>query len=441
MGKASPKELVVFEKRLQVALSFARPTRPAKVYLWKLAGDLDGDLPEDLYWLEVRVPVAARAVGELWPIYPTSHKVYDARVNEWDICPALAPEDDLDDQELFEDYSGPPVAVSLPGGAVKESTFYDAELRSFYEDGEHHGYRPTLEVFSNVSRFRYGLIPEIVELADIAYDKYNAINIRKFFGLVHEDMDEETVKVIKPASGFVDQMLRNPQAPWAPGLIWDLEESCDHCILTAMSASSILLYNHDIDDARHIEVQYTSDLRQPWWSLFVDDTTALELCRRRGITRLQDAVSFLIRRGSRIILAWQPNQRDLTGMQLFDPPPVYLGWRRSGFSPDGWDYMEYEQQARELLSQPRGRAAILRGGIVWRLAVELLGEHGLREAGLGPSADVWRHGREIFAKRGDSWYADSLSDYELDVICGVYKVYTRMCDSYSASHCYSWPYR
>ena len=69
---------------------------------------------------------------------------------------------------------------------------------------------------------------------------------------------------------------------------------------------------------------------------------------------------------------------------------------------------------------------ILHGRIVWRLAVELLGEYGLREAGLGPSADAWRHGRKIYGKRGDPWYADLLSGYELDVICGVYKVYTSM---------------
>ena len=426
MVKANPKELAVYEQRLQKASSFARPTRPTKVYLWKVAGDIDGDLPEDLYWLDVRVPVAARAVGEMWPIYPDSHKLYDARADEWDICPALAPEDDIVDQELYDDYSDLPVVVSLPGGAVKESTFYDNELRFFYEDGEQFGYQPTFEAFTDVSRFRYGLIPEIVEFADIAYDKYNAADIRRFFGLMLEDMDEETLEVIRPASGFVHQMLHDPQAPWAPGLIWDLEVSCDHFLPTALSTSSILLYNHDIKDALHIEVRYASDLQDTWWSLFVGKTTALELCRRHGITRLEDAVSFLIRRGIRITLAWQPDPRDLVGVQLLEATPVYLGWRRSGFRPDGWDYKEYEDQAHELLSQPRGCAAILRGRIVWRLTVELLGEYCLREAGLGPSADAWRHGRKIYGKRGDPWYADSLSGYELDVICGVYKVYTSM---------------
>ena len=55
-----------------------------------------------------------------------------------------------------------------------------------------------------------------------------------------------------------------------------------------------------------------------------------------------------------------------------------------------------------------------------------LKEHGLRQAGPGPSAAVRRQGRKISGKRGDPSYADSLAGYELDIICGVYKVYTSM---------------
>ena len=423
-GKASKEDLANYEKRLQKASTFARPTRPTKVYLWKVAGDDDGDLPEDIYWLDVRAPVAARAVGEMWPIYPNSHKVYDARTDEWDICPALAPEDDLDDEALCAEYSDLPGTVAPLESPVKDSTFYDTELRLFYEGEEQCCYRPPFETFRSTTRFRHGLIPEVVDAANIAYDKYDDMNIRRYFGLVRENMDEDTLDMVKPASGFVDQLLKNPRDPWAPGIIWDLEDTCDHYLLTALPTTSILLYASDIDEAQHIEVRYKNDSQDIWWSLFVDETTALELCRRRDIVGLQEATNFLTQHGVRVTLAWQPEPRDWTGLQLVEPPPTYLGWRRCGFQPDGWDYKEYERQARELLSQPRGRAAILRGGIVWRLAVELLGEEGLRKVEGGLSADVWKLGREVSVRRGDPWYEDSLSTYELDLICGVYKVYT-----------------
>ena len=356
-------------------------------------------------------------------------------MDEWDICPALAPEDDLEYEELCDDYSDLPETISHPGGAVERSAFYETELRLFYEDGEQRGYQPPFEAFRAVTRFRFGLIPEVVEAAGINYGKYSDVHIRKYFGLVREDMDEDTLNMIRPASGFVDQMLQNPGDPWAPGVIWDLEPTSDHFLLRTAQETPIQLHTSYIDNARHIEVSYVSDSQNIWWSLFVDDTTALELCRRRGIVRLQDAVYYLVQHGVRITLAWQPGPRDRTGVQLDDWPAVYLGWRRYGFQPDGWDYKEYERRARELLSQPRGRSAILRGGIIWRLAVELLGEDCLKEATLGPSADVWRHGREISVKRGDPWYEDTLSNYELDVICGVYKVYTSTYDMCSACYC------
>ena len=94
------------------------------------------------------------------------------------------------------------------------------------------------------------------------------------------------------------------------------------------------------------------------------------------------------------------------------------------FETDGWDYKAYELRAYSILSQPRGRAALERGGIVWRLALEILGPEALGRAMDGPSQDVWRHGRELRPERGDSLYSDALSDYELDIVCGVYHVYT-----------------
>ena len=433
--RANEDQLAAYKRRLRRASSAARPNRPTKVYLWKLAGDHDGDLPEDLYSLELRVPVASRSVGEMWPIYPKSHKIYDAYMDEWDICPALAPEDDLDYEELYDDYSDLPETISQPGGAIEKSAFYETELRLFYGDGEQSGYQPPFEAFRAVLRFRYGLIPEVVEAAGIEYDKYSDVRIRKYFGLVREDMDEDALSMIRPASGFVDQMLQNPGDPWAPGIIWDLEPTSDHFLLNTVQETSMQFHTSYIDNARHNEIRYTSDPQDIWWSLFVDDTTALELYRRRGIVRLQDAVYYLVQHGVRITLAWQPGPRDRTGVQLDDWPAIYLGWRRFGFQPDGWDYKEYERRARELLSQPRGRSAILRGGIIWRLAVELLGEDCLGEAALGPSADVWRHGHEISVSRGDPWYEDTLSSYELDVICGVYKVYTSAYNVCSACYC------
>ena len=63
------------------------------MFLWKIAGDDDGDLPEEEYAMDIRVVVGRHAIGEMWPLYPDSHKVYDAWMDEWDICPKLNPQE------------------------------------------------------------------------------------------------------------------------------------------------------------------------------------------------------------------------------------------------------------------------------------------------------------------------------------------------------------
>ncbi|KAH9913887.1 uncharacterized protein BXZ73DRAFT_8478, partial [Epithele typhae] len=84
-----------------------------------------------------------------------------------------------------------------------------------------------------------------------------------------------------------------------------------------------------------------------------------------------------------------------------------------------FDYEAYELRASELLALPRGRAAIQRGGIVWRIAKELLGEK--RTADFSPSDDLWSYGVEHHRPGRTAVYSDNLSPYELKILCGVYK--------------------
>ncbi|KAI0634147.1 hypothetical protein C8Q77DRAFT_1056369 [Trametes polyzona] len=111
-------------------------------------------------------------------------------------------------------------------------------------------------------------------------------------------------------------------------------------------------------------------------------------------------------------------------------------WRPRGASYDCHDYFAYERRTRELLLQLRGRAAFLKGGIVWRLAVEVL-HGGLPDVvTAGPSKDVYSWGQPFRPERGDDYYDDALSSDELDAICGVNKVFTD--DSFKQTQDLSW---
>ena len=91
------------------------------------------------------------------------------------------------------------------------------------------------------------------------------------------------------------------------------------------------------------------------------------------------------------------------------------------FGPN--DYEAYEHQRAALLSSPRGRAALPRGGIVARLANEHLS---LDTACFGPSSFVSTYGVgfSVVNDAGTRFWDDDLTDDELKIICGVHRCYT-----------------
>jgi hypothetical protein len=110
---------------------------------------------------------------------------------------------------------------------------------------------------------------------------------------------------------------------------------------------------------------------------------------------------------------------------LSDISAVLVPIRLSDYIFKPSDYEVYIHQRAAILSSPRGRAALLRGGIIGRLAKEHLG---IESACLGPSPSVTIHriGFNIADKFGIQHWDDELTDTEIDLICGLHKCYTGM---------------
>ncbi|KDQ63889.1 hypothetical protein JAAARDRAFT_43187 [Jaapia argillacea MUCL 33604] len=110
----------------------------------------------------------------------------------------------------------------------------------------------------------------------------------------------------------------------------------------------------------------------------------------------------------------------------FFPPPPYSGFRFVGlgyrplrYLPTSGDYRCYEHiRHRFLCRNDHARAALLRGGIVWRLALEVIGRE---EVLRGPSNLVTAMG-SCHRRIGDgtSYWDDNLSEGEDRIVCGVY---------------------
>jgi hypothetical protein len=100
-----------------------------------------------------------------------------------------------------------------------------------------------------------------------------------------------------------------------------------------------------------------------------------------------------------------------------------LPHRHNDFVFGHLDFKEYELQREIFFSNYQHlRAALLAGGIIWRIALE---ELGIDPALWGPS-ETTNYAFELVLNN-QSFVDDGLSSEEMDFICGVYYVYTGTC--------------
>jgi hypothetical protein len=115
------------------------------------------------------------------------------------------------------------------------------------------------------------------------------------------------------------------------------------------------------------------------------------------------------------------------------PPPIQrplhpfdcigLGWRPENYKPSAIDYQAYRAARHAFFTLPHACAAILEGSIVWCLAGD---DIGINLVFIGPTTDVFEDGQVLHTSSGDLW-DDHLSEQELQLISGVFKVSTGKC--------------
>jgi hypothetical protein len=161
--------------------------------------------------------------------------------------------------------------------------------------------------------------------------------------------------------------------------------------------------------------------RDSSWVLAVDAMTALECVRRRLGPHTVDIADFLINRG--IPFQTLRLMTSIPGPRT-PPRPIsnLLGTWPMNYRFDIADFSVYQTICDSVLrSNPSCRAALCMGGIVARLAREVIPN---TDALLGPSQDALDGHQKIFVCGDESFCDDQLSDAYQDLICGVYKVHT-----------------
>ena len=366
-------------------------------------------------------------------MYPNSHKRYDSWRDEWDICPKLSDEPVLE-ENYFDDDDFPYLpAAPLPQPPSSEDSLFtpttialsfEADLRRFYASDDCTGHVFASEGFQEVAFYRYGVIMGALaatgqgETPPPEYTMFDHIKIQKYFGVLSMDVAGADLAAL---SAFLSIALKRSTSSTISAAVWDLDSSCPQYVLKPgrehPTLRSELWTLSRIDYCR---IRYI-DEPECWYDVLVDAPTALELFRRHDIRSRASAISLMVQKGIGFRTVYPPTGRDSFSLH---PSPFgdCLGWRPREFQSTQHDYRQYVAQAYEVLRQPRGRAAILQGGIVWRLALEILGSDAAESAVSGPSTDIYSFGQEFFPERGHPLYDDCLMPNEIDIVCGVYKL-------------------
>ncbi|KAJ3791887.1 hypothetical protein GGU11DRAFT_694143 [Lentinula aff. detonsa] len=403
----------------------ARKDRPpgrkgARVYYW--------DLVEGT---RVRTAVGRSNYEDIWDRYGSHQRRYDSVADEWDICTDLDPHDgpDHDDLDSDDDYDAYFMSVN-------------SEMN---EEGDHNVGAASSDAFLIRLHRSNDLPPASIQflepIEDTAYHR---------FGFLKQPMQDGRELIISPKIWMKTLGLLGhgrPPHPQGP----DDQTKLQLCqFITDLLASSDLhhaprlcdLAATDIHSRPPIpfEVDAVSSYNGVWFLIQAREArdneafsiglrsaaTVMEIARRRWGPRTEDILKCLINEGmsfNTLKASHSPRERKVMPRRRH----AILGFRPAGFSPTLQDYQAYEVLRDDFLRSARGRAALLAGGIVARLARDAVNEQDVYD---GPTENALQEGEHVLCvwEEGKHFalWDDHLTEEEIDLICGTYEVATGM---------------
>jgi hypothetical protein len=403
--------------------------------------------------------------------YSDAQRVYNSVFNEWDCCEELGeekPDSDSDDgDDFFEDHNENLVNNHHFATSVAHATSTTSPLRidspmppPFATSSE--GARPTTPArptthssnpTGHTSVNEHVVAPPSRAEADYQVDSYDAVELlRDFLGFVPplpfptstDPRDRLSGGKLKTLLSLVGLQEQRPDCSSAmiPTDIWNFLEAFNssnsqlartplwdlaignrlylrgcmrlHCLRS--------LQGEKIGETQ--EKLYYFDFGQnatvPWHLAVTNIIDALFVCRLPRRWNDYRVVQHLLTRGIRfrtLLPHTLPPPRDL--------PITLIPFRLSGYVFTSRDYDIYLREREALLRNPRiARAALMKGGIIWRLIVASTSPDDILS---GPSAAISLHNLGLAlgeSNNGHHLWDDIVSNEELDQICGTYLCYT-----------------
>ena len=432
-----------------------------------------------------RVRVFRQAVDQYWEMYSNKQRYFDAFHNEWDICTEFDSDTehpdghDMDDDFCMSADIGPihnsislvPPASSssakLSGSLALHSTpsplispGEDTDALCIIPPGEGTADVPppivpsgegTSDVPPHVnssgdnSESEPSPINFVGGLLDLLHERYGFLRPRSNDGAVYNSMlDWRSTRAIlglssesqrvqellahdnnirndrlqKAISCFIENLLRRTEK--MPMALWDIHPD---------SHEPLQQNPHFRIRKRKVHFEHLANTAQAYlisaidssdrWTVMLHDAATVLECHRRCST-LTDMLRFLSTNGRpfrtlspRNLIEQPKPQRVLAAPTLGVFPPDY--------SPTLHDYRHYEQLRRDFCKLPRARAAVLKGGIIWRLVLDGIGAPAEQIVSDG----VFTYGTSLQDPDSSEVLCnDELTEGEMDFICGVYTLFT-----------------
>ncbi|KAJ7429939.1 hypothetical protein B0H11DRAFT_1766007 [Mycena galericulata] len=383
----SKKEMESRLQRLKHAESGSVPSKKSRLYVW-----------EKSHGHYIRRAGGRGNYEDLWEEYGPAQRRYDSFHNEWDLCDAFGPEGGIDEEYDFDDEDGgfaPYQSLPIP---EDDEDVPSELLPEELEEGQ-----------LPLAQHKYQVPPNVV------LDLPTAIVAKKFLG------DDKNIQIGHPGEMdnftiFLAFSKKAKSVSDIPRALLDYHDPQSEIF----SAWAIQVRRETLNGQLFYVVSEIENKRG-LYVLFRSASTALEIIRQRWGPELTDVVQRLLRRGIGFLYCFRSDQVP-TGKP--GPRNIYsgMGRRPKDWVPDQYDHQAYVAIRTQFMLSSRGRAALLHGGVIGRLAREVVPfEDVLR----GPTDDATIDG--ICLYDGHSQYAywdDHLTEQEIDLICGVYHVGT-----------------
>ncbi len=421
------------EQMRQVRLSRERqpPINSAPMYLWM----------ENSRGEYEREAVPRKRREDMFDLYGENQIRYDSVQNEYNICDLWGdyPDDHDDDDGLYPSYEGDMRDRGDLPLVGKDSGVEDLlEHDGWVGDGDGpHGDRSSLperlegEILDVASLF-FGYTP-LLPLPTVAplQGEVAQKSFCRSFGICWENVKTVLSTFERPsvaaAADFFNRLAQRNQ------VILD-----DEWDLMPRNHQAIMLKQRFMD-FRRVQSKggkqlYMLDLKErrsaKWILALKCASDAAVVCRLDINFNEFDIVEFLLTHGIPFHTLCPSNTIIRTPSVV--RPSLDLPTRPAEFVFDGLDYLAYRERCNAILKHPRGRAALMRGHYMWRLAINTVPWEAVLD---GPSGWSPVAGEMVVVDdllSGMELIDDELSEAEEDALCGTHHCYTGKFSKYAS---------